>query len=110
MFLLNYASFLTDELSYSYDGDSTEMDQMSQTDCHKNDFLVIINDYFLETGVFYVPLHLHSFQFICRCWKVGLTDHMMCSFYKYHSYSIHCFINVPSMTYCFRESTLCLSG
>ena len=29
----------------------------------------------------YVPLHLHSFEVICRGWKVGLADRMMRSFY-----------------------------
>ena len=85
------------------------MDQLSHS--HKNDILVIINDYFLEMGVCYVPLHHSfirdyllwlegwlqsltycvreltlwlsgSFEIICRGWKVGLADHMMHSFYK----------------------------
>ena len=41
------------------------MDQLSHT-VIKNDFLVNINDYFLEMGVYYVPLHLYSFEIICR--------------------------------------------
>ena len=58
------------------------MNQMSHS-VIKNDFLIIINDYSLEIWVFYVPVH--SFEIICRGWKVGLADHMMRSFYKYHS-------------------------
>ena len=38
---------------------------------HKNDFLLIINDYSLEMGVCYV--HLHSFEIICCGWKVVFT-------------------------------------
>ena len=45
--------------------------------CHKNDILVIINDYFLEMGVCYVPMHHLFIRVICRGWKVGLADHMM---------------------------------
>ena len=56
------------------------MDQLSYS--HKNDFLVIINDYSLEMWVCYVPLH-HSFsEIICHGWKVRLADHMMRSVYK----------------------------
>ena len=54
------------------------MNQMS----HKNNFAVIINGFCLEMGVCYVPLHFHSFEIICRGWKLGLADHMMRSFYK----------------------------
>ena len=49
---------------------------------HKNDILVIINDYFLEMGVFYVPLH-HSFIRDYLPWlECRLADYMMRSFYK----------------------------
>ena len=43
----------------------------------------------LFTVCCYVPLHLHSFEIICRRWNVGLEYHMMRSFYKYQIYSIN---------------------
>ena len=36
----------------------------------------------LHIGHCYVPLHLHSFEIICRGWKVRLADHMMHSVCK----------------------------
>ena len=42
-----------------------------ESSSHQNDFLVIINDYFLEMGLCYVTLHLHSIEIICLGWKVG---------------------------------------
>ena len=38
------------------------MDQLSHIVIKKIDFLVIINDYFLEMGVCYVPLHHSSIR------------------------------------------------
>ena len=47
------------------------MDHLSRG--HKNDFLVIINDYFLEIGMCYVPLH-HSFNRDYLPWLKGRVD------------------------------------
>ena len=58
-FFSSYASFLIYEFSYSLDGGSSEMDHLSHI-VIENDFLVIINDYSVEMGVSYVPLH-HSY-------------------------------------------------
>ena len=53
------------------------MDQMS----HKK--LLSHNHDCLEMGGgCYVPLHRHSFEIICRGWKVRLADNIMHSFYK----------------------------
>ena len=48
----------------------------------KNDFLVIISVYSLEMGGVMSHCTTHSFEIICRGWKVGLAHHMMRSFYK----------------------------
>ena len=67
------------------------MDQLSHT-VIKNYFLVNINDYFLEMGVYYVPLHLHSFEIICRLkGRVGRSLDLVGGFFSTSVFGVKIF-------------------
>ena len=48
----------------------------------------------------------HSFEIICRVWKVGLADHMMHSVYNSTAIRYKVSYKVQSLTYCVRESVV----